>query len=54
MCAFGSDGASVMTEMLTGVAVRLQGHSPPMIAVHCVNHRLALATAQALASVPCL
>ena len=51
LCAFGSDGASVMTGRLTGVAVQLQGHSPNMIAVHCVNHRLALAAAQASDSV---
>ena len=51
LCAFGSDGAAVMTGRLTGVAVRLQGHSPSMIAIHCVNHRLALAAAQASDSV---
>ena len=38
LCAFGSDGASVMTGRLSGVAVRLTRHSPRMIAVHCVNH----------------
>ena len=54
LCAFGNDGASVMTGRLTGVAVRLQGHSPKMIAVHCVNHRLALAAAHASDSVPYL
>ena len=54
LCAFGSDGASVMINKLTGVAVRLQGHNPSMIAVHCVNHRLALASAQASDSVPYL
>ena len=49
--AFGSYGASVMTGRLTGVAVRLQGHSPNMIAVDCINHRLALAAAQVSDSV---
>ena len=34
-CAFGSDGASVMTEKRSGVAVRLRSHSPRMISVHC-------------------
>ena len=43
-----------MTGRLTGVAVRLQGHSLNMIAVHCVNHRLALAAAHASDSVPYL
>ena len=41
--AFGSDGASVMTGRMNGVAVRLKRHSPRMISVHCVTHRLALA-----------
>ena len=54
LCAFGSDGASVMTGRLSGVAVRLTRHSPRMIAVHCVNHRLALAAAHASDSIPYL
>jgi len=54
LCAFGSDGASVMTGRLSGVAVRLTHHNPRMIAVHCVNHRLALAAAHASDSVPYL
>jgi len=44
--AFGSNGASV--------TVRLRSHSPTMIAVHCVNHRLALAAALASDSIPYL
>ena len=51
LCAFGSDGASVMTGRLSGVTVCLRGHSPNMISVHCANHRLALAAAQASDSV---
>lgn len=47
LCAFSSDGASVMTGRLSGVAFRLVYHSPRMIAIHCVNHRLALAEAHA-------
>lgn len=54
LCAFGSDGASIMTGRLSGVAVRLMRHSPTMIAVHCVNHRLALAAAHASDSIPYL
>ena len=43
LSAFGSDGgAAVMTGRLSGVAVRLTRHSPRMIAVHCINHRLQL------------
>ena len=52
--AFGSDGASVMTGRLNGVAVRLKGHSPRMISVHCVAHRLALAAAHAADGIPYL
>lgn len=52
--AFGSDGASVMTGRLTGVGVRLKSHSPNMIAVHCINHRLALAASNASDCIPYL
>ena len=51
---FGSDGAAVMTGRLTGVATRLKRHSPRMIAVHCANHRLALAAAHAADGIPYL
>ena len=51
---FGSDGASVMVGSKTGVAVRLKRHNAAMISVHCVSHRLALASAQAADSVPYL
>jgi hypothetical protein len=54
LCAFGSDGASVMTGRSSGVPVRLKQHSPKMIAVHCVNHRLALAAAHASNNIPYL
>ena len=54
LCAFGSDGAAVMTGRLSGVAVRLTRHNPKMISVHCVNHRLALAAAYASNSIPYL
>ena len=51
---FGSDGASVMTGRLTGVATRLRQHTPRMVAVHCSNHRLALAAAHAADDIPYL
>ena len=54
LCVFSSDGASVMTGRLSGVAVRLMRHSPTMIAAHCVNHRLALAAAHASDLIPYL
>lgn len=39
-----SDGASVMTGKNNGTAKRLQGHNPFMINIHCVAHRVPLAT----------
>ena len=45
--AFGSNGALVMTGRLNGVAVRLKRHSPIMISVYYVAHKLALAAAHA-------
>lgn len=51
---FGSDGASVMTGRHSGVATRLKAHTPRMIAIHCVNHRLALAAAHAADGIPYL
>ena len=54
LSAFGSDGAPVMTGRLSGVAARLARHSHRMIAVHCVNHRLALAAAHASDTIPYL
>ena len=47
MSSFGSDGASVMTGCRGGVAILLRRESSEMIAVHCICHRLALASGQA-------
>ena len=43
MAALGSDGASVMLGNKDGVAAKLQKKSKCLIAIHCCNHRLALA-----------
>ena len=48
------DGAAVMTGKWSGVAVRLRSHSPRMISVHCISHRLALAAAHASDKIPYL
>ncbi|XP_006824225.1 zinc finger protein 862-like [Saccoglossus kowalevskii] len=48
MAALGSDGASVMVGKRTGVATRLKERNPILINVHCVAHRLALASSQAM------
>ena len=49
---FGTDGAAVMTGSRNGVATKLRSHSPRMISVHCINHRLALAAAHAADGIP--
>ena len=49
---FGSNGAAVMTDRLSGVSTRLKAHAPRLIAIHCVNHRLALAAAHAADHIP--
>ena len=52
--SFGSDGASVMVGSSSGVATRLKQLNPQMLSIHCINHRLALATSQAANSIPYL
>ena len=52
--SFGSDGASVMTGRKNGVAGRLQRLNCNLISIHCIAHRLALATSQASESIPYL
>ena len=47
----GSDGASVMTGHENGVAAILKRENPYLIAIHCVAHKLALATSQAAANI---
>lgn len=47
MSSFVSDGASVMTGRHAGVATLLRSKNTQIIAVHCICHRLALASAQA-------
>ena len=51
LCGFGSDSAAVMVGRRNGVATKLKIHSPRMVSVHCINHRLALATAHAAKSI---
>jgi len=52
MVGIVTDGASVMTGKTGDVVKLLQGHSPPLIGVHCAAHRAALATSQAAKLVP--
>ena len=44
---FGSDGASVMTGKHNGVGAKLKNDVGHVFAIHCVAHRLALATSSA-------
>lgn len=44
MSSFGSDGASVMIGCHSGVATQLLAHNKHMMSVHCICHRLALAS----------
>ena len=49
VCAFCSDGASVMTGCTSGVATRLKAiFNPFLVAIHCVAHKLALASNDAM------
>lgn len=52
--SFGSDGANVMTGSRTGVATQFRRENPKLISVHCIAHRLALATKDAFKDVPYL
>ncbi|XP_052280820.1 E3 SUMO-protein ligase KIAA1586-like [Dreissena polymorpha] len=54
MCAFGSNGASVMLGCENGVAARLRNFVPHLINNHCVAHKLALAVRQASRGIPYL
>ena len=51
MIGFGSDGASVMTGENKGVKGRLKEQNAHMVDIHCMAHRLALSTSQAVPGV---
>jgi hypothetical protein len=48
MVGFGSDGASNMTGVNTGLTTQLKNDYPEMISVHCLCHRLELAFKDAI------
>ena len=52
VAGIGSDGASVMTEKHNGVGTKLKKLNPFMLSMHCVAHRLALASENATSAVP--
>jgi hypothetical protein len=49
---FGSDGASVMVGKTKGLAAKMKEESPHCVSIHCMAHRLNLATSQASENVP--
>ena len=52
MVRISTDGASVMTGKKGGVVAMLHQHSPALVGVHCVAHRIALATPHAARDIP--
>jgi hypothetical protein len=52
LCGVATDGASVMVGCRTGVTTQLKGKNPFILSVHCIAHRLALASGQAADAVP--
>lgn len=52
LCGIATDGASVMVGCRTGVTTQLKGKNPFILSVHCIAHRLALASGQAADAVP--
>ena len=46
----GYDGAAVFSRIRSGVQVRMQTHSAHAVHIHCVCHRLQLASIQAAKS----
>lgn len=48
MTAFASDGASVMTGCNNGVGVKLKESNPYLFSIHCIAHRLQLASIDAV------
>ncbi|XP_052775985.1 SCAN domain-containing protein 3-like [Mya arenaria] len=47
MCCITTDGASVMTGVRGGLTTLLKRRDPHLLSIHCIAHRLALASGQA-------
>ena len=52
LCGIATDGASVMIGCRTGVTTQIKGRNPFILSIHCIAHRLALASGQAADAVP--
>lgn len=49
-----TDGASVMTDRISGLGARFKRRNPKLIQVHCAAHRLNLVASQAAQDIPYL
>ena len=52
LCGIAIDGASAMVGSRTGVTTQLKRKNPFIVSIHCIAHRLALASGQAADAVP--
>ena len=52
LCGVATDGANVMVGCRTGVTTQLKGKNPFVLSIHCIAHRLVLASGQAADAVP--
>ena len=52
LCGIATDGASAMVGSRTGVTTQLKRKNPFIVSIHCIAHRLALASGQAADAVP--
>ena len=52
LCGIATDGASVMVGCRTGFATPLKEKNPLVVSIHCIAHRLAVASGQEADSVP--
>ena len=52
LCGIATDGASAMVGCRTGVTTQFKKKNPYLLSIHCIAHRLALASRQAADSVP--
>ena len=52
LIGFASDGAAVMTGAKKGVSTLIKGKNPLTLSIHCLAHRLALASEKACKQIP--
>ena len=54
LVGLGSEGASVMTGRSNGVGAKLKQEAPALVHIHCLAHRVSLASCDAAAAFPFL